>query len=153
MTENIHPTEKNSPDESGWGECPSGEISGMVGRLARQRKLVASAKISGIAAALLIGAVAWQTLPVANQQAETTDGEYEFGSICCSEVMQYAAAFQKGELDEDKTAQIRQHIAECPHCGQEFDKMAEDPQASLGGPRGQLSMASLAHSGLLVMTR
>jgi hypothetical protein len=64
MTDNRSPIEKNSPDDSGWGECPPGEISGMLNRLSRQRKLAASAKISAVAAALLVGAGIWQTLPV-----------------------------------------------------------------------------------------
>ncbi|MFT5327310.1 MAG: hypothetical protein ACI8P0_005199 [Planctomycetaceae bacterium] len=150
MTENHQPTENNNPDESGWVECPTGEISGMVGRLTRQRKLVASAKVSGIAAALLIGAVIWQSLPGDTQQAKTPDGEFQFGEICCSEVTQYAAAFNKGELDEEKTAQISQHIAKCPHCGPEFEKNANHPQASLDRLHGRISTASLAHSGVLV---
>jgi hypothetical protein len=80
-------------------------------------------------------------------------GKYQFGSICCSEVAQYAAAFNKGELDEEKTAQIRQHIAKCPHCGPEFQKTADQPQASLNRQHGRISTASLAHSGLLIATR
>ncbi|MFT4557397.1 MAG: zf-HC2 domain-containing protein [Planctomycetales bacterium] len=153
MTENNQRTENKNSEESGWVECPSGEISGMVGRVTRQRKLAASAKVSGIAAALLIGAVVWQSLPGGAQQANTPDGEYQFGSICCSEVAQYAAAFNKGELDEEKTAQIRQHIAKCPHCGPEFQKTADQPQASLNRQHGRISTASLAHSGLLIATR
>ena len=153
MTENNQPSENDSLDESGWGECPSGEISGMVGRLTRQRKLVASAKVSGIAAALLIGAVVWQTFPEDTQQAKTPDGEFQFGSICCTEVAQYAAAFNKGELDEGKTAQIRQHIAKCPHCGPEFEKTADQPQASLDRWHGRISTATLAHSGFVIATR
>ena len=152
MTENNQPTENNNPDETGWVECPTGEISGMVGRLTRQRKLAASAKVSAIAAALLIGAVVWQSLPVDTQQAKTQDGEYQFGSICCSEVTQHAAAFHKGELDEEKTAQIRQHIAKCPSCGPEFERIVKQPQASLDRQHGQISTASLAHSGLLLAT-
>ena len=149
MTENNQPSEDGNPDDSGWVECPSGEISGMVGRLTRQRKLATSAKISGIAAALLIGAVVFQTFPVDSQQAKTPDGEYQFGSICCTEVAQYAAAFNKGELDPEKTAQISQHIAKCPHCRPEFEKTADQPQASLDRQHGRISTASLAHSGLL----
>jgi len=153
MTENHQPTEGDNPEESGWVECPSGEISGMVGRLTRQRKLAASAKLSGIAAALLIGAVVWQSFPASPQQAKTPDGEFQFGEICCSEVTQYAAAFSKGELDEEKTAQISQHIAECPHCGPEFEKTTNQPQASLDRQHGRISTASLAHSGLLIASR
>lgn len=153
MTENSQPTENDNPEESGWVECPSGEISGMVGRLTRQRKLAASAKVTSIAAALLLGAVVWQSLPGDSQQAKTPEGEYQFGSICCSDVAQYAAAFNDGELDEEKTAQIRQHIAKCPHCRPEFEKTADQPQASLDHQNGRISTASLAHSSLLIATR
>ncbi|MBL6706760.1 MAG: zf-HC2 domain-containing protein [Planctomycetaceae bacterium] len=153
MTDNRSPIEKNSPDDSGWGECPPGEISGMLNRLSRQRKLAASAKISAVAAALLVGAGIWQTLPVTTQRTETRDGEYQFGSICCSDVIQYAAAFKKGELDTERMAQIRQHIAECPHCRPEFEKDANQTQSLLDNRHGRIGTASLAHSGLLVTTR
>lgn len=153
MTEENHPTENNSPNESGWVECPSGEITGMINRVSHQRKLVASARFTVIATALMIGAALWQTPPVAPRQVETPDSGYQFGSICCSDVSQYAAAFHKGELDEEKTAQIRQHIAKCPHCGPEFEKLAKEPQASINRQNAPISTASQALSGLLVATR
>jgi hypothetical protein len=155
MTENT-PTENNNPDESGWVECPSGEISGMVDRVTRQRKLAASAKVSGVAVALLIGAGIWFSLPVspiAPQQANTPDGEYQFGEICCSDVAQYAAAFNKGELDEEKTAQIRQHIASCPHCGKDFEKSEAEPQTSIDRQSGQIETAAVPHSQMLIAGR
>jgi hypothetical protein len=152
MTNNKYPLKKNSPDDSGWGECPTGEISEMLNRLSRQRKFAASAKISTVAAALLVAAGLWQAWPFNGQQAETRDGEYQFGSICCSEVTQYAAAFKKGELDEERTAQIRQHIAECPHCRPEFERAANQPQTLLDTEHGRIGTASLADSGLLIAT-
>tara|TARA_R110002072_G_scaffold99008_1_gene217990 strand:+ start:115327 stop:115788 length:462 start_codon:yes stop_codon:yes gene_type:complete len=153
MTDNKYPIKDNSPGDSGWAECPTGEISGMVNRLSRQRKLAASAKISAVAATLLVGAGLWQTLPVTSQQTETRDGEYQFGSICCSEVGQYAAAFNKGELDDARTAQIRQHIAECPHCRPQFERATNQPQTLLDTEQDRIGTASLAHSGLLIATR
>jgi anti-sigma factor RsiW len=159
MTENTERTTNGNLDESGWGECPGGEISGMVDRLARQQKMAVSAKISAVAAALLIGTGIWFSLqsghtnPTAPQQANTPEGEYQFGEICCSDVAQYAAAFNKGELDEEKTAQIRQHIASCPHCGKEFEASDAEPQTSIGHKSGQMETTALTHSMLLIAGR
>ena len=149
MTENKQPLPEDNPDESGWVDCPSGEISGMLDRLARQRKLAGAGKLSSVVAAVLIGAGIWLSFPNNPKQpadvkhAQSSDG-HEFGEICCSDVSQYAAAFIKGELDEKKTAQISQHISECPHCGPEFEKLAAEPQASTGLLSGQKDSAILA---------
>jgi hypothetical protein len=159
MAENKQPSSDNNPDESAWAECPSGEISGMVNRLARQQKLSTAGKFTAGAAVLLIGAGIWVALPGNSeapndsQQATAPEGEFQFGSVCCSEVAEYAAAFRKGELDEEKTAQISQHIAECPHCGPEFERATEEPQASTRQLPGQPGVAVLAHSGLLISAR
>lgn len=130
MTENTDPTDTNNPDESGWADCPNGEISRMVERVAHQRKLATAIRLSAVAGLLLLG-IGLRLFPAPTvQTAETPEGEYDFGSICCSEVIDYAAAFHKGELDEEKTAKIIQHIAKCPHCGPAFEKMAAEPQAA-----------------------
>ena len=159
MAENKQQSPDNNPDGSGWVECPSGEISGMVNRLARQQKLSAAGKFSAGAAALLIGVGIWLSQPSNpeaakdSQQVTAPDGEFQFGSICCSDVAQYAAAFRKGELDEEKTAQISQHIAKCPQCGPKFERAAREPQASTRQLPNQQTVAVLAHSGLLIVTR
>ncbi|NQV24299.1 MAG: zf-HC2 domain-containing protein [Rhodopirellula sp.] len=72
----------------------------------------------------------WLFLPANPQQAATPDGDLQVGSICCSDVMKYAAAFRKGELDAATTARIRQHVAECPHCEPHFRHATQKPQAS-----------------------
>ncbi len=159
MTENTEPTTGSSPDESGWVECPGGEISGMVDRLARQQKLAVSIKISAVAASLLIGAGIWFSLPGTSadpttpRQANVPEGEYQFGEVCCSEVAQYAAAFRSGELDDEKSAQIRQHIASCPHCGKEFADSQTEPQTSVEQASGQIETASLPPSKMLIAGR
>jgi hypothetical protein len=159
MTENTERTTNNNPDESGWVECRGGEISGMVDRLARQQKIAMSAKVSAVAAALLIGAGIWFSLPgnsadpTVPQQANVPEGEYQFGSVCCSEVAEYAAAFREGKLNEEKTDQIRQHIASCPHCGEEFEQSEAEPQTSIDHKSGQMETAALPHSQMLIAGR
>lgn len=156
MTENTEPRTDSSPDESGWVDCPGGEISGMVDRLARQQKLAVSAKMSAVAACLLVGAGIWFSLPgtsadpTAPQQANVPEGEYQFGSMCCSEVAEYAAAFREGTLDEEKSDQIRQHIASCPHCGKEFEGSETEPQTSIDQPPVQVKTAALSGPKTLI---
>lgn len=159
MTENTERTTDSSPDESRWVECPGGEISGMVDRLARQHNLAVSAKISAVAACLLVGAGIWLALPdnsgdsAAPQQANAPEGEYQFGEVCCSEVAQYAAAFRSGQLDDERSAQIRQHIASCPHCGKEFEDSETEPQTSIEQASGQIETAALPRSEMLIAGR
>lgn len=156
MTENIERTTDRSPDESGWVECPDGEISGMVDRLARQQKLAVSAKISAVAASLLVGAGIWFSLPGTSanpttpRHASVPEGEYQFGEICCSEVAKYAAAFREGTLYEEKSDQIRQHIASCPHCGKKFEDSETEPQTSIEEPPVQIETAAQSRSKTLI---
>jgi hypothetical protein len=150
MTENTDPTNTNDPDESGWADCPNGEISRMVERVAHQRKLATAGKVSAIAGMLLLGIGVWLFSPPSVQNAATPEGEYDFGSICCSEVIDYAAAFHKGELNGEKTAQISQHIATCPHCGPVFEKMAAEPHAAYQRTDQPSRSAVLADSLTLV---
>lgn len=159
MTENTEQTTNNNPDESGWVECPGGEISGMVDRLARQQKLAVSAKLSALAASLLIGAGVWFSLPSGSadptspHQTNAPEGEYQFGSVCCSEVAEYAAAFREGKLNEEKSAQIRQHIASCPNCGKALENTEVEPQTSIDPTSGQIETAALTRSEMLIAGR
>ena len=149
MTDNNQTTTNNEDEDSGWKDCSGGEISGMVSRLARRRKLAASAKMSIAALGLLIGAGVWQIIPASPQQTVRPDGDYEFGSICCSDVMGYAAAFHKGELDTEKTAQIRKHVSECPHCGPAFKKLASEPHTAIDGNPAGWRVVTLAKTTLI----
>lgn len=131
MTENTNSSANHSED-TGWGACPRGEISGMVGRISRQRRLRMATKTS-LVAVMLLGVVGvWQFLPAQHDPTAKSDSELEAGSICCADVMSYAAAFRKGELDAEKTAQIRQHVAECPKCRQHVEKSDEDSRSAAG---------------------
>lgn len=131
MTENTNSSAKSS-DESGWEACPRGEISGMIGRISRQRRLRMATRTS-LVAVMLVGAVGvWQFLPAEHDPAARSDSELQAGSICCADVMSYAAAFRKGELDAEKTAQIRQHVAECPKCRQHVEESDEDSRSAAG---------------------
>jgi hypothetical protein len=149
MTENTESTRTDNSKESGWVECPNGEISGMVKRVARQRSIAAAVRVSAVATVLLAGLGAWQFIPADSHQAAQPEGERQFGSICCSDVARYAAAFQKGELDAEKTAQIRQHVAECPHCGQAFEKKAAEPHTAIDDIQALRHVAILARTALI----
>lgn len=146
MSENTNSTANNSSDDSQWVKCPSGEISGMVDRVCRQRRTAVVTKASAVATLLLLGTGVWLfSLPV-GQVAEAPDGEFQYGSICCSDVMSYAAAFHQGELDEKTTTQISQHISECPHCGPAFEKMESEPHAADSRKFGRSHSVMLADS-------
>lgn len=159
MAENTERTTNDNPDESGWVECSGGEISGMVDRLARQQRMAASAKISAVAASFLIGAGIWFSLPATStdptvpEQARTPASGNQVDSISCSEVAEYAAAFRKGELDDEKIAQIRQHIVSCPHCGKAFEKADSEPQTSINQTPAKIETAALPVSELLIARR
>jgi len=148
-------TEAPVSNDSGWVPCCQGEISGLVNRLQRQRRLATTAKASSIVGVLLLGFGLWMFAGAGSRshQASAPKDEYNFSSICCSEVTQYAAAFQKGELDEELTAQVREHVEQCPHCGPKFDKMARKPQASAVRPGDRFRVAALpAGSHLALLT-
>lgn len=131
MTENTN-SSANRSEDAGWEACPRGEISSMVSRISRQRRLMIATKSSMIAVMLLGAVGAWQFLPTEHDPSAKSDSDLQAGSICCADVMNYAAAFQKGELDAEKTAQIRQHVAECPQCRRHFQKPDEEPHSAAG---------------------
>lgn len=130
MTENTDHTTTSNSDDSRWVKCPSGEISGMVDRVCHQRRIAAAAKVSVVAAMLLLGVGVRLFAPPATQNTATPESDFQYGSICCEDVMGYAAAFYKGELDEETADQVSQHISKCPHCGPAFKKLASEPHAA-----------------------
>lgn len=151
MAEDAGSTQDKA-DDAGWEACPGGEISSMVIRVARRRRLMTATRCSAVAVLLLGGLGLWQLLPAGFDQASRPDGEHQFGSICCSDVMNYAAAFQKGELDAEKTDRIRQHLAECPQCRSEIEKHADKSHSSaklnLADPFGTPIAAAAGLPGL-----
>lgn len=136
MTENKNTTESTNPDEPVWEDCAAGEISGMVSRIARRRRLAVLSRVSAVTVVLLAAVGIWQFDPGVIPHPTTPKAVAE---IHCSDVIRYASAFQSGELDEDLTAQVQLHLTKCSHCDKELKKLAEKSHSSLEmapqGPR------------------
>ena len=125
----------------------------MVDRLARAQKFAASAIIFSVTAVLLVG---WRIRfplpdrsadPTTPRQANVPEHEHQFGEVCCS---QYAAAFRNGDLDDEKSAKIRQHINIYMHCGKAFEDSQTEPQTSVEQTPAQIETAALFHSDMQI---
>ena len=114
--------------ETGWEQCPTGEISGMVGRIKGHQRNVFAAQLAGGAAfGILLGLV---FVGLAGPR------EHDFGGITCTEVREAGRAYMAGELDADFSARIKIHLAECPTCGPMFRQKVNE-QAGRYAPRSR----------------
>lgn len=120
MTDNQTSSPESNADA--WQPCCGGEISGMVDSIQRRRRAAIAARMTAAGATLLFCVAAFQFSGFSD--------EFNFGEICCGDVQKHIAAFRDGTLKDEKTiARIRQHLAECPHCGPAFENLKS--QASL----------------------
>ena len=47
------------------------------------------------------------------------------------------------KLDVERAAQVRVHLDACPHCGERYRKMSEDPDRRARHPRDQAIRVAL----------
>lgn len=121
-----------------WTQCPPGEISGMVHSLKRKARLKRGRQVGALGALLVVSGIAlWLWTPPVNQplvpQAAVPrqrPGQPNYGGIVCSSVIEQAKPFLAGSLDEVTSARIRNHLARCPHCRDEIERIRREMKMS-----------------------
>lgn len=109
-----------------WNECPPGELQRMAERLKIRQRRQALKRIGSAATALTVvsagGYVAgrWLLGPAENR----------YGGIACSEVMPLLTDYRAKKLDPPLMRKIAAHLAECPHCGPMYRKMAAEMEGT-----------------------
>ena len=129
--------DQNSQSE--WHECPSGEISGMLGRIRSRRKAVFIAQLAG-------GAVFGILLGVAfTQFGIGTGNDRDALQISCTEVREKAADYVNGRLPEAMQERIAVHLKSCDSCGKFLKKQNRSggQQPAPNSVKGQASRGRL----------
>ncbi len=104
--------------------CPPGAFQSLAEKLRkrRQRRLFLRSAVAVASTAVVAGGglSLWLGLRGSGQQSPS---EYHYGGIACSEVQELAGAYARGELGAPMREKVRQHVAQCPHCGPRFRSM------------------------------
>jgi hypothetical protein len=112
-----HPQPRRTP-------CPPGTFQSLAEKLRkrRQRRLFLRNAVAIASTAVVAGGglSLWLGLRGSGHQGPA---EYHYGGLACSEVQKLAGAYAKGELAPPIREKVRQHVAQCPRCGQMFRSM------------------------------
>lgn len=104
--------------------CPPGTFQSLAEKLRKRRRrrvfLWNTLAAAGTVVVAGEGLMLWLALREPGQQSPA---EYHYGGIACSEVQKLAGAYAKGELVAPVQEKVRQHVAQCPRCGQLFRSM------------------------------
>ncbi|HQU47266.1 MAG TPA: zf-HC2 domain-containing protein [Pirellulales bacterium] len=117
---------KPALDNDDWQPCPPGLLGGMVQKARRRRRHEVLNR--GLAAALLVVLTVWGGVFVASRHQG--QGEFDFGGITCSRVRALMPEYMAGKLDVPTSESIRQHLAQCPDCGQLMERMRQQMPAA-----------------------
>jgi hypothetical protein len=85
-------------------------------RARRRRRLFLRSAVGVVGAAAAAGGlwVGWTLYESA---------DYTYGGVSCTEVQKLASQFGRGELSEELSAKVRNHVRQCPRCGPRFKAM------------------------------
>ncbi|HVA50876.1 MAG TPA: zf-HC2 domain-containing protein [Pirellulales bacterium] len=117
---------KPALDNDDWQPCPPGVLGGMVQKARRRRRHEVLNR--GLAAALVLVLTVWGGVFVASRHQG--QAEFDFGGITCSRVRALMPEYMAGKLAATKSESIRQHLAQCPHCGQLMERMRQQMPAA-----------------------
>lgn len=108
----------SGPVNDDWVQCPPGELNRLAVRLRGRRHRRVLMQATAAVAVLAVAVGGWLLWP-----SPKPTGEYNFAGITCSRVLELADAYAAGKLSHELRAQVREHVAQCPHCGPKFKEM------------------------------
>jgi hypothetical protein len=102
--------------------CPPGTFLLLAEKLRkrRHRRVFLRTAVVSTAVAAGTGLSLWLGL---RESGQRSPAEYHYGGIACSEVQKLASSYGRGELAAPIREKVRQHVAQCPHCGPRFGSM------------------------------
>ena len=122
--EHNNETAINNADD--WNDCTAGEVSQMVNRLRAERRMhqVRQTTSAGVIAAMvLVSGYFIKQAVIPSESVQSVAG------IHCSEVQQLGEKYVSETLDENKSAQIKNHLADCESCWKFIEKMRQGSQS------------------------
>lgn len=117
MTSHRQNPKTTQPDD--WQPARGDEVVHLArlmrGRKTRRKFLKAGVGVAGGLIALVGG---WWLFRLASSERE-----YDFGGITCSEVAASSDDFMQGRLPPDQATKVKQHVRRCPNCKPKFERM------------------------------
>jgi hypothetical protein len=108
----------NNADD--WNDCSSGEVSQMVHRLRSERR---THQIFQTTSAAVIVALVMVSGYFIKQTVLPSESGHVVAGIYCSEVRKLGKDYTAEKLDENKSAQIKHHLADCESCRRFIENM------------------------------
>jgi len=131
--------------DSGWQECPPGEVSQLVGRLRARRQRQTLRQVALGVAGLCLVLIAGNSLV----HRVLSPAGPNFGGITCSEVTRNAEAYVAGNLDAELVRRIDSHLDSCLYCRSIIERMQEQGESA---PVARQETAPLASPVLITLT-
>ena len=119
VVEHNNETANNNADD--WNDCSPGEVSQMVHRLRAGRRM--HQILQTTSAAAVIVALVLASGYFIKRTVLPTESDQFFAGISCDEVHKLGKEYMDDELDETKSAQIKDHLADCESCKKFMENM------------------------------
>lgn len=121
--EHNNETANNNADD--WNDCSPGEVSHMVQRLCAERR---RHQIRQATSAAVIVALIMVSGYFIKQAVLPSESDQKIAGIYCREVQKLGKDYLAEKLDENKSAQIKNHLADCESCRKFIENMMKGSQ-------------------------
>jgi predicted anti-sigma-YlaC factor YlaD len=109
--------------QSDWGPCPRGELTGMVAQRQARRRRKSIDRIATVAAgAMACIAIAAFTLGVFSSDPPSGGRD---GGLACAEVLKNLPTYVEGEMNDDLRQRMAVHLENCPKCKSRHDELIQ----------------------------
>ena len=136
VVEHNNETANNNADD--WNDCNPGEVSHMVQRLSAERRrhqILQTTSATMIVALIMVSGyfikqavLPSESDPKIAQAVLPSESDQKIAGIYCREVQKLGKNYLAEKLDENKSAQIRHHLADCESCRKFIENMMKGSQ-------------------------
>ena len=123
VVEHNNETANNNADD--WNDCSQGEVSQMVQRLRAERRKHQVRQTTS--AAVIVALVLVSGFFIKQTVLPSESGQIVAG-IYCSEVRKLGKDYVAEKLDENTSAQVKNHLADCESCRKFIENMMKGSQ-------------------------
>lgn len=128
VVEHNNETANNNADD--WNDCSQGEVSQMVQRLRAERRKHQVRQTTS--AAVIVTLVLVSGFFIKQAVLPSESGQIVAG-IYCSEVRKLGKDYVAEKLDENTSAQVKHHLADCESCRKFIENMMKGFQPQDAG--------------------
>ena len=129
VVEHNNETANNNADD--WNDCSPGEVRQMVQRLRAENRIHQIRQTTSAAVVVTMVLISGYFI---KQAVLPSESDQKIAGIYCSEVRKLGKDYMTDKLDENKSAQIKNHLADCESCRRFIENMkGSQPQAPDAG--------------------